>query len=62
MRQDPTKPLVLDMATSAISWYAVKEAKEAGQAIPRDVAYDAHGRPTTDPAAALAGALRVFDR
>lgn len=60
--QDPAKPLVLDMATSAISWYAVKEAKEAGQAIPGDVAYDSHGRPTTDAAAALAGALRVFDR
>lgn len=50
------------MATSAIAWYAVKEAKEAGQPIPADVAYDRDGRPTTDPAAALAGALRVFDR
>lgn len=50
------------MATSAIAWYAVKEAKEAGRSIPGDVAYDREGRPTTDPAAALAGALRVFDR
>lgn len=62
IEQDPAKPLVLDMATSAIAWYAVKEAKEAGQPIPGDVAYDRDGRPTTDPAAALAGALRVFDR
>ncbi len=50
------------MATSAMAWYAVKEAKEVGQPIPGDVAYDAHGHPTTDPTAALAGALRVFDR
>ncbi len=55
-------PLVLDMATSAYAWYALKEAKAAGQAIPEDVAFDAHGQPTRDPSAALAGALRVFDR
>lgn len=27
-----------------------------------DVAYDSEGKETTDPAAALAGAIRVFDR
>lgn len=27
-----------------------------------DVAYDVEGKPTTDPAEALKGALRVFDR
>jgi len=27
-----------------------------------DVAWDPQGHPTSDPAAALAGALRVFDR
>ena len=53
---------MLDMATSAFAWYALKEAKAAGRPIPDDVAYDAQGRATTDPAAALAGALRVFDR
>lgn len=50
------------MATSAYAWYAVKEAKAAGQPIPGDVAYDPEGQGTTDPSAALAGALRVFDR
>lgn len=54
--------LVLDMATSAYAWYALKEAKAAGESIPDDVAFDAQGHATTDPTAALAGALRVFDR
>lgn len=55
-------PLVLDMATSAYAWYALKEAKAAGESIPNDVAFDSQGHSTTDPTAALAGALRVFDR
>lgn len=61
-REDGTPPLVLDMATSAYAWYALKEAQAAGQAIPPDVAFDAKGQPTTNPTEALAGALRVFDR
>lgn len=61
-REDGSPPLVLDMATSAYAWYALKEAQAAGQSIPSDVAFDARGRPTTDPSEALAGALRVFDR
>jgi len=61
-REDGASPLVLDMATSAYAWYALKEAQAAGHAIPPDVAFDARGRPTTDPSEALAGALRVFDR
>ncbi len=61
-REDGASPVVLDMATSAYAWYAVKEAQAAGHAIPPDVAFDARGRPTTDPREALAGALRVFDR
>lgn len=61
-REDGSPPLVLDMATSAYAWYALKEAQAAGQSIPPDVAFDVRGRPTTDPSEALAGALRVFDR
>jgi len=61
-REDGAPPLVLDMATSAYAWYAIKEAQAAGQSIPADVAFDKRGRPTTDPSEALAGALRVFDR
>lgn len=54
------RPIVLDMATSAIARYGVIEAKTAGRAIPPDVAYDAEGRSTTDPGAALSGAIRTF--
>jgi LDH2 family malate/lactate/ureidoglycolate dehydrogenase len=54
------KPLVFDMATAAIARFGVIEAKTAGRSIPADVAYDAEGQPTTDPAAALAGAIRTF--
>ncbi|KAJ1434696.1 Malate/L-lactate dehydrogenase [Ochromonadaceae sp. CCMP2298] len=55
-------PLVLDMATSACAWYGLKTALAEGGSIPDNVAYDSNGRPTTDPAEALRGALRVFDR
>jgi 3-hydroxyisobutyrate dehydrogenase len=50
-------PFVLDIAQSASSRGAIKLAELAGQAIPESSALDARGRPTTDPAAALAGAL-----
>jgi L-2-hydroxycarboxylate dehydrogenase (NAD+) len=56
------RPVVLDMATSASAWYGLVTAKEEGKKIPDDIAYDAIGEATTDPAAALGGALRVFDR
>lgn len=60
----PTKPRpqVLDMATSAIAYYGIVTANENGEEIPDNVAYDANGHPTTNPAAALKGAIRVFDR
>lgn len=53
-------PIVLDIATSAIARYGVIEAQTAGRALPPDVAVDAEGKPTTDPTAALAGAIRTF--
>mgnify|MGYP003385233072 CR=1 FL=1 len=55
-------PVVLDMATSAFAWYGVKSAAANNEPIPGDVAWDATGNATTDPAAALGGALRSFDR
>lgn len=60
----PTKPhaCILDMATSAAAYYGIKQAAEAGETIPNDVAYDPEGHPTTDPTKALLGAIRVFDR
>jgi L-2-hydroxycarboxylate dehydrogenase (NAD+) len=54
------KPIVFDMATAAIAWYGVILAKAESQTIPEGVAYDIEGRLTTDPAAALAGAIKAF--
>lgn len=54
------EPVVLDMATSAVAFYGLIQARDRGGAIPADVALDAEGAPTTDPAAALAGAIRAF--
>ncbi len=53
-------PLVFDMATSAIARFGIIEAKTANRTISADVAYDSMGQPTTDPAAALLGAIRTF--
>ncbi len=53
-------PLVFDMATAAIAWYGVILAQAEGDAIPEGVAFDAEGRLTTDPEAALAGAIKAF--
>jgi (2R)-3-sulfolactate dehydrogenase (NADP+) len=50
-------PLVIDLALSLVARSKIVAARNAGEAIPADWAYDAGGQPTTDPAAALAGAL-----
>ena len=54
------KPIVLDMATASIAWYGIHLAQAEGRRIPADVAYDAAGSLTSDPAAALAGAIKAF--
>lgn len=56
------EPLVFDMTTAAMAYYGLIEAKTAGRTIPADAAFDANGKATTDPAAAMDGALRPFDR
>jgi LDH2 family malate/lactate/ureidoglycolate dehydrogenase len=53
-------PVVFDMASSAIAYFGVVEALEAGDRLPENVAIDAGGKPTTDPASALKGALLPF--
>ena len=55
----PTRdgPMVLDMSTSQVARGKIVIAKNRGQRIPEGWAIDEHGRPTTDPDAALAGAL-----
>ncbi|MFC1505246.1 Ldh family oxidoreductase [Thermodesulfobacteriota bacterium] len=55
-------PVVLDMTTAAMAFYGLIEAKTAGDKIPNDVAFDKEGTATTDPAMAMQGALRSFDR
>jgi len=49
--------LHFDFSTSAVALGKITMAKAAGEAIPLGWAVDAQGRPTTDPAEALKGAL-----
>ena len=51
---------ILDMAMSVAARGKIRAALKAGRAIPEGWAADADGRPTTDPAAALAGFLLPF--
>lgn len=55
-------PVVLDMATAAMAYYGLIQAKVAGQKIPINTAYDSEGNITTDPAKAMKGAIMPFDR
>ncbi len=50
-------PLVIDLALTLVARSKIVAAQKAGQSIPADWAFDKDGHPTTDPAAALAGAL-----
>ena len=54
---DNGPPVLLDMATSASAMGKIRMAMAAGEAIPEGWATDAKGRPTTDPAEAVAGML-----
>ena len=54
-------PLVFDLATSVMAKGEVELAAREGRSLPPDAGVDAAGRPTTDPAAVVAGgALRTF--
>jgi LDH2 family malate/lactate/ureidoglycolate dehydrogenase len=55
-----TGPVVFDTATSALSWGEIELAETLGQSLPEGMALDVDGAPTTDPAAALAGATVPF--
>ncbi|GAA5156065.1 Ldh family oxidoreductase [Amycolatopsis dongchuanensis] len=50
-------PVIWDIGTSAIVHAQVVLAGRLGESLPPGVAFDAAGTPTTDPAAALAGAF-----
>ena len=47
-------PICLDMASTAIPWNRVMNARREGYTLPPDVAVDAAGNDTTDPQRALA--------
>lgn len=53
-------PFVFDFATSAVARGEIELHRRAGKAVPDDWGYDAEGRPTTDAAAVLNGAMRTF--
>jgi LDH2 family malate/lactate/ureidoglycolate dehydrogenase len=53
-------PIVIDMATSAISYGDVLRHAASGTPLPAGVAVDADGEPTTDAGAARAGAVLPF--
>ncbi len=50
-------PLVIDLSLSKVARGKVMLAEKSGEAIPPEWALDEHGRPTTDPKAALAGTM-----
>ena len=54
------RPFVLDMATSETAIGKLIESKARGEPIPEDWAVDESGLPTTDPSAALLGAINPF--
>jgi len=54
---DNAAPLVIDLAMSVAARGKIVAAEKAGKPIPPDWAVDAAGSPTTDPKAALGGAL-----
>ena len=53
-------PIILDMATSAVARGKIERAAKEGKPIPEGWAVDPNGEPTTDPIAALKGALLPF--
>lgn len=55
-------PIVFDMATSAMTFYGLILAKMRGEKIPDNIAIDAGGKSTNNPADAMDGALFTFDR
>lgn len=56
----PSGPLVLDMATAAVPVFGLIAARNRGETIEAGLAWNQQGDPTTDPAQALAGAIRTF--
>ncbi|MBN1162188.1 Ldh family oxidoreductase [Patescibacteria group bacterium] len=56
------EPIVLDMASSAIAYYGLVEAKTKGVQVEEGIGYDKEGNETTDPAEIMEGATKPFDK
>ena len=54
------EPFVFDFATIAVARGEIELHRRAGRPVPDDWGWDADGRPTTDAAAVLNGAMRTF--
>ena len=52
-----SEPLVIDLALSRVARGKIMAAAREGRSIPDDWALDVDGKPTTDPAAAMAGSM-----
>lgn len=59
-RSDANTPYVFDFATSATARGEIQLHDRNGTPLPDGVAIDAEGKPTTDPKAAMAGAMLTF--
>ena len=57
---DEGPPLLIDQASSATAFVQLRHYAERGETLPPGWAVDADGQPTTDPQAALRGALLAF--
>jgi LDH2 family malate/lactate/ureidoglycolate dehydrogenase len=51
------RPVILDMSPAVAARGKIRRAERRGEKIPLGYALDAHGKPTTDPKAALAGGV-----
>ena len=56
------EPIVLDMASSGISYFGLLEAKTQGVQVAKGLGYDKNGKETTDPSQILEGAVTPFDK
>ncbi len=56
------KSIILDMATAAMAYYGLMEAKTQGVKLKEKIGYDKQGRETNDPDKILHGATKPFDR
>jgi (2R)-3-sulfolactate dehydrogenase (NADP+) len=57
---DEGPPLLIDQASSPTAFVELRRYAERGETLPKGWAVDADGQPTTDPHAALRGALLAF--